>query len=416
MQSPGRPAGSDPGTKRTAAATRGTGAIAVGIRQTLDRAIVAVRIAAALNCVVLIALTDRRYARPWLGWVVAAAILIWTALATRWQLRRPFARVALLRTGRHAAIAFVVADIMVVGVLTLATLAVQSHAQIDGGMATLTTVWAVAPALTAGARDGIRAGLAAALVQGVLAVVVRGAVDGTTVGSVLLLIFAACATGYAARLASQADAVTRGLVAQQAATGERERLAREVHDGVLQVLAYVHRRGAEIGGETAALSRLAGEQETALRGLVNAAHASDGGDDAPAVDVCVELIRLRSDAVTVSTPGAPVPVPALIATEIRAAVAAALDNVRLHAGPAARAWVLLEDEEGALVVTVRDDGVGIPAGRLAEAAAAARMGVSSSIVGRIAALGGTATVTSALDGGTEVEMTVPLTRGAREHG
>ena len=35
----------------------------------------------------------------------------------------------------------------------------------------------------------------------------------------------------------------------EAATRERERLARGIHDSVLQVLALVQRRGAELGGE-----------------------------------------------------------------------------------------------------------------------------------------------------------------------
>ena len=49
---------------------------------------------------------------------------------------------------------------------------------------------------------------------------------------------------------------------------ERARLARAVHDGVLQVLTLVQRRGTELGGEAAELGRLAGEQEAALRALV----------------------------------------------------------------------------------------------------------------------------------------------------
>ena len=45
-------------------------------------------------------------------------------------------------------------------------------------------------------------------------------------------------------------------------------------------------------------------------------------------------------------------------------------------------------------ITVRDDGCGIPAQRLDEAESQGRLGVAQSIKGRIAALGGTVTVTS----------------------
>ncbi|MEV7450443.1 ATP-binding protein, partial [Streptomyces nigra] len=89
------------------------------------------------------------------------------------------------------------------------------------------------------------------------------------------------------------------------------------------------------------------------------------------------------------------------------AVAAALDNVRTHAGEGARAWILVEDEPGEVVVTVRDDGPGIPEGRLAEAEGEGRLGVALSIRGRLRDLGGTAEVISVPGQGTEVELKVP---------
>ena len=60
-----------------------------------------------------------------------------------------------------------------------------------------------------------------------------------------------------------------------AAAAERARLARAVHDGVLQVLALVQRRGPELGPEGAELGRLAGEQEPALRALIRQQDAVD---------------------------------------------------------------------------------------------------------------------------------------------
>jgi len=99
--------------------------------------------------------------------------------------------------------------------------------------------------------------------------------------------------------------------------------------------------------------------------------------------------------------------PRRAAVEVVAAVEAALDNVRQHAGAEARAWVLLDDEGGEIVVTVRDSGHGLSAGRLEEAVGQGRLGVSSSILGRLADLGGTASITSGAAGGTTVEMRIP---------
>ena len=91
----------------------------------------------------------------------------------------------------------------------------------------------------------------------------------------------------------------------------------------------------------------------------------------------------------------------------------ALDNVAHHAGPGARAYVLLEDLGDAVVVSVRDDGVGIAAGRLDEARRQGRLGVAQSIVGRIESLGGRALLDSDEGIGTEWELTVPVTREKR---
>jgi signal transduction histidine kinase len=173
---------------------------------------------------------------------------------------------------------------------------------------------------------------------------------------------------------------------------------------VLQVLAMVQRRGAEAGGAAAELGRLAGQQEAALRSLVGGgAAASPSGD----VDLRALVLPIQSDQVTVSAPAQAVRLEKEAAGELTAAIRAALDNVRRHCGERARAWVLVEDEPGLVTVTVRDDGPGIPDGRLAEAAAAGRLGVSHSICGRLRDLGGGATIRSVPGQGTEVELYLP---------
>ena len=101
---------------------------------------------------------------------------------------------------------------------------------------------------------------------------------------------------------------------------------------------------------------------------------------------------------------------AAVAAEVDAAVANALDNVAAHAGAGARAFVLLEDLDDSVVVSVRDDGVGIAAGRLEEAVDEGRVGVSKSIVGRMDWLGGSARLSTGPGRGTEWELTIPRSR------
>jgi signal transduction histidine kinase len=208
-------------------------------------------------------------------------------------------------------------------------------------------------------------------------------------------------------------AVGRDLAhAEAAAAAERARLARVVHDGVLQVLALVQRRGAELGGETAELGRLAGEQEQALRLLIRsqdavAAVPGSAGHPAATADLAAALGALGVRPHTeVALPAGAVTLPAPVVTEVAAAVRACLDNVSRHVGEDAPAWVLLEDLGDRVEVSVRDEGPGIEDGRLQAAAAQGRLGVKESICGRIEDLGGTC----ALDTGpfgTEWVFVVP---------
>ena len=69
--------------------------------------------------------------------------------------------------------------------------------------------------------------------------------------------------------------------------------------------------------------------------------------------------------------------------------------------------VLLEDLGDSVVVSIRDDGVGIPAGRLDQAVSEGRVGVAKSIVGRMNWLGGRAELSTGPGSGTEWELTVP---------
>ena len=95
-----------------------------------------------------------------------------------------------------------------------------------------------------------------------------------------------------------------------------------------------------------------------------------------------------------------------VAREIAAAVSEALANVERHVGPGAPCWILVEDFGAHVEVSVRDDGPGNPAGRLEQAAESGRLGVTESIRGRLADIGGTAVVHTG-PGGTEWELAIP---------
>jgi signal transduction histidine kinase len=96
-----------------------------------------------------------------------------------------------------------------------------------------------------------------------------------------------------------------------------------------------------------------------------------------------------------------------VARELGAALRAVLDNVERHAGPDARAWVLLEGDPTGVELTIRDDGVGADPAELLGAAARGRMGVSGSVRGRVEDLGGSATWETRPGAGCTVRLTVP---------
>ncbi|MFW0783075.1 DUF5931 domain-containing protein [Gordonia sp. CPCC 206044] len=274
-----------------------------------------------------------------------------------------------------------------------------------------TTLWATNAVISVAILAGPVGGIVAGVLVGGTSAFVKSTFDlnfGRN-ATIIVIVATGMAVGLAATIARRAHAALTAAAAIAAAAQERERLSREVHDGVLQVLALIARRGREIGGRTAELAELAGEQERALRRLVSDAGTGVGADTTT-TDLGPMLHAFADDRVSVSAPATPVVVDTTVADEIRAAVRNCLDNVDHHAGTTARAFVLLEDLDDRVVVSVRDDGVGIAAGRLAQAREEGRMGVAKSIVGRVESLGGTATVDSEPGVGTEWELTIPVRR------
>jgi len=331
--------------------------------------------------------------RPAIAWAVLAVLGAWTLFLVGYRRRTT---------------ALVVAELSLAAGAILATRLVDSAAVIESGARTVPTFWPAAGVVSAAVLLGRRGGLFAALFIGVVDVLEVQDATPHTVNNIVLLLLIGTLIGYAVDLAREGHEKLRAALALEARVRERERLARTVHDGVLQTLAFINRRGAELGGESARLGGLAADQERRLRALVTASAADDeSGDAVGEVDLRALIAPHAGERVQVVAPADPIRVPRAAAAELEAAVGAALDNVRRHAGDEAQAWVLLEDEGESVAVTVRDNGAGMPPGRLEEAAVGGRLGVASSIRGRLRDLGGDAEWVGREGGGVTVRMRVP---------
>ncbi len=306
---------------------------------------------------------------------------------------------------------WVVAEVVVACALMASTSYVATTTWAMDNQTWPTTLWAVNAVISVALLGGPIWGIVAGLVVGGTSVFVKGAIDlnfGRN-ATIIIVVATGMAVGLAAVIARRAHEVLVTAAGIAAATEERERLSREVHDGVLQVLALISRRGREIGGPTTELAEMASEQERALRRLISGS-ATDIAVGAASEDLGGLLRGFATGRVSVSAPAAPVLVDPVVAEQIRLVVGNVIDNTERHAGPDARAFVLLEDLADHLVISIRDDGVGIAEGRVAEAQRQGRMGISKSIIGRIEALGGTAVLESGPGLGTEWELTIPVER------
>jgi signal transduction histidine kinase len=334
--------------------------------------------------------------RPAVAWLLFAVLIGWSVACA----------VAYLQGfGRRPA--WVVAEVVVVAALVLSTELVASDQWALDNQSWPTTLWATNATISAAILMGPIPGMLTGVVVMIASTIVKGFInyDLGRNATIVIELAVGLAVGMAAQTARRAHAELEQATRLAASLEERDRLSRQVHDGAIQVLALVSRRGREIGGETAALAELAGEQERALRRLVSSAGAEP--PKGAKADVGALLRRRASDRVSVSVPADAVLLDSGVADELCAAAANALDNVVSHAGPDAHAYVLLEDLGDTVTVSIRDDGVGIGEGRLDEAVAEGRVGVAKSIVGRMKWLGGSAKLTTAPGCGTEWELTVP---------
>lgn len=207
---------------------------------------------------------------------------------------------------------------------------------------------------------------------------------------------------------------SRSVAEQVALSEDRDRIARDLHDLVIQRLfasgmaleSSVRLIDSDVATER--IHRVVDELDTTIREIRTAIYALQSPPDS------VEPQGLRSKVLSIvqastetlgSTPSiqfeGPVDsvVPSRVATNVEAVLIEALSNVSRHAH-AQRVQVSLVAAAGELTVTVTDDGVGIPA-------AARRSGLSN-LAARAHELGGSFHTSRPEAGGARVTWTVPL--------
>ncbi|MDQ4148634.1 MAG: ATP-binding protein [Actinomycetota bacterium] len=211
------------------------------------------------------------------------------------------------------------------------------------------------------------------------------------------------------------NATAAAMAARERAArlAERESMARQIHDSVLQALAFIHKKGKEVAAapapspaDVASLAQLAAQHEASLRSLL-LKKPDEGPSGTVSLRSALEAAAgaINEVEVSVSSVG-PIWLPKAVADEVVAAVREALSNVVKHA-EASKAAIFADEHEELLQVTVRDDGVGFDFDE-SKLRTAGKFGLLNSMRGRVMALGGTMRVESGPGAGTEVEFTIPI--------
>ena len=357
----------------------------------------------------------------WGAWLWMATVL----LVSRDQLDRPVVAIALV----GVALAVTIADTVLLRTdvtslcrpgPVLLELAVAAALVVGDGFVygpdhafstsqSLGSVWPLAGILGAGvalgpvgaALSGITIGLCR-----VAAVAVNGApIDSggkvlSLTNTIVFYALGGAAAGYLARLLRRAEG-------EISAARAREEVARTLHDGVLQTLAIVERRATD-----PALARMAREQERDLREYLfgiaragaplaagDAGHTDVGPPLRAAAARCEDHFGSRVQVVVADDlPDLP---PAHVSA-LAGAAGEAMVNAGKH-GAASKVLVYVEpSEDGGVFCSVKDDGAGFDTATTPEG-----VGLSRSIRGRMAEVGGRVEVRSAPGQGTEVLLWLP---------
>ncbi|WP_214109707.1 sensor histidine kinase [Acrocarpospora catenulata] len=318
---------------------------------------------------------------------VVGAVLAWTTVFS-------------LTAWRHGLTVWLISgEILLVSGLCLAQGQVVAGAVLAGGsswVAGLVTMTIVAISLAWPPPAAVLGGLVVTVAHLVGAQSAGAADDGLTgaVINVVQVVATAALGGLLRNASAKADILLaqlrdferRATVEQERRTDERAQNSR-MHGSFLATLMVV---GA--GGIPASTPMLRTTATAHLAELERIAQSTEPEAELVALDERVRAVIDRAQ-LTVARRLAPVTVPWRVAEAFAEAVAEALANVHRHAGTDS-AEVRLSDAEGGVWVEVVDRGVGFDHAAVPDH----RYGLRVSIVDRLAAVGGTATVASGADG------------------
>jgi len=230
------------------------------------------------------------------------------------------------------------------------------------------------------------------------------------------------------KLHAEALAREQDILTMNAVMHERERLSRELHDGVAQLVADLllrldtikslveegreHEAGAELEwlhGVADEIYKDIGESITGLR-----ANVAERGLVRALQDYVDQFEERHQIPVTLRTDSAADHLPPLASFQIFRLIQEALTNVRKHAAAQEAMVTLTTDGSGQLKIVIADDGKGfVP--RSERNGRVLALGLTS-MRERVEALGGTFQLTSRPGSGTQVTAAIPLARTTGENG
>ena len=177
----------------------------------------------------------------------------------------------------------------------------------------------------------------------------------------------------------------------------RDEMARVLHDTVLQTLALVDRRARDSDPELAATARQADRD---LRAFLFADGSSDGDSLRARIHNQIDRVRAGSETnIVVNVLDDDSRIEGHTQDALARAIGEAVANAIEHAHSSQIVVFAESLDSKQIFATVRDDGVGFDV-----SATASGHGISHSIVARMEAVGGHASITSSPGHGTEVSL------------